>query len=458
MSTISPSSTFTGSSSFGPDLQNALNRAISIASLPIQQMTADKQKFDDRATELGTLSGLFTTLQTSLQSLASGSGSKVLAASVSDPTILQASITGSPLQGSYTIQVLNPGSSSSALSNAGPTPVTDPSSQNISSSTSFTLTVGSNTYTITPGGQSLNALAESINSSGAPVQATVINLGSPSAPDYRLALQDTNLGSDALQLNDGTNNLLTTTATGTNASYTVNGQPPGGISSNSRTVTIAPGLNVSLEKAGTSTVTVAGNTTSISNSLNAFVTAYNAVVAEVQKQHGQNAGPLVGDSSVLAMESSLRQLADYSGSSGSINSLSQLGLQFTKTGTLTFDPTALSGLSSQQISDAISFLGDPNAGGYLQFATNTLNSLMDPTTGLLPTEQQSLQAQSTKEAQAINDAQDRVTQLGNNLMAQMAAADALISKLQSQTQFIVGLFQLPTQNSNGTFSTNSSGG
>jgi hypothetical protein len=83
---------------------------------------------------------------------------------------------------------------------------------------------------------------------------------------------------------------------------------------------------------------------------------------------------------------------------------------------------------------------------------------MDPTTGLLPTEQQSLQAQSTKEAQAINDAQDRVTQLGNNLMAQMAAADALISKLQSQTQFIVGLFQLPTQNSNGTFSTNSSGG
>jgi hypothetical protein len=33
----------------------------------------------------------------------------------------------------------------------------------------------------------------------------------------------------------------------------------------------------------------------------------------------------------------------------------------------------------------------------------------------------------------------------------MAAADALISKLQNQTQFIVGLFQLPTQNSNGTF-------
>jgi len=451
MSTISPASTFTGSSSFGPDLQNALNRAISIASLPIQQMTADKQRIDDRATEVGTLSTLFGTLQTSLQTLASGSGSKVLAATVSDPTILQASITGSPLQGSYAIQVLDPGSSSSALSNAGSTPVTDPSTQNISSSTSFTLTVGSNTYTVSPASQDLNSLAAAINSAGAPVQATVINLGGPSAPDYRLALQSTDLGGDALQLNDGTNNLLTQTATGANASYTVNGQPPGGISSNSRTVTIAPGLDISLNKAGTSTVTVAGNTTAISNSLNAFVTAYNAVVAEVQKQHGQNAGPLTGDSSVLAMESSLRQLGDYSGSSGSITSLTQLGIQFTKTGALTFDPSALSGLSSQKISDAISFLGDPNAGGYLQFATSTLNGLLDPITGLLSSEQQSLQAQSTKEAKAISDAQDRVTQLGNNLMAQMAAADALISKLQSQTQFIVGLFQLPTQNSNGTF-------
>lgn len=455
MSTISPASTFTGSSSFGPDLQAALSRAISIASLPIQQMTADKQSIDDRASELSTLTGLFNTLQTSLQSLASGSGSKVLAATVSDPTVFQASINGTPLQGSYTIQVLDPGSSSSALSNAGSTPVTDPSTQNISSATSFTLTVGSNTYTITPAAQSLNSLADAINSSGAAVQATVINLGSPTAPDYRLALKSTNLGNVALQLNDGTNDLLSATATGTNASYTVNGQPSGGISSNSSTVTIAPGLNVTLEKAGTATVTVAGNTSAISSSLNSFVTAYNAIVAELGKQHGKDAGPLAGDSAVWQMESVLRQLGDYSGSSGSITSLTQLGLQFTKQGTLTFDPSALNGLSSQQITDAISFLGDPNTGGYLQFATNTLNSLLDPVSGLLPSEQQSLQQQSQNEATAISDAQDRVNQLANNLMAQMAAADALITKLQQQTQFIVGLFNIPTINSNGSISNGS---
>ena len=458
MSTISPTGTLTGSSTFGPDLQNALNRALAIAALPIQQMTADQQTINNQASELSTITGLFTTLQSSLQTLASGSGSNVLAASVSDSTVVQASITGTVLQGSYTIQVLDPGSSSSALSNAGSTPVTDPSTQNISSSSSFTLTVGTNTTTITPASQSLNALAAAINSSGAGVQATVINLGSPTAPDYRLAVQNNNLGTDTVQLNDGTNDLLTTTATGTSASYTVNGQPSGGISTNSRTVTVAPGLDVSLEQAGTATVTVSGNTSSIANSLNSFVTSYNAVVAELGKQHGQNAGPLAGDSTVLEMENALRQLGNYSGSSGSINSLTQLGLEFTKTGTLTFNSSTLSGLTSQQLTDAIAFLGDPNTGGYLQFATNTLNGLLDPTTGVLSNEQQALQDQSTREGQAITEAQDRLTQLQTNLTAQMAAADALITTLQNQTQFIDGLFQIPTLNANGTVGSSSSGG
>ena len=451
MSTSIPSlSTTTGSSSFAPDLQSALNRAIAIASLPIQLLTAEKQKLDDQVSELNTVNGLVTSLQTALQSFPSGSGSSGLAASVSDQTVLQASITGTPLQGTYTIQVLNAGAPSTALSNAGSTPVTDPTTQNISSSASFTLTVGSSTYTINPASSNLNALAAGINSSGAPVKATVVNLGSPTAPDYRLALQSTNLGNIALQLNDGTSNLLSTTSTGTSASYTVNGQPSGGITSNTDTVTIAPGLNVTLEKAGTSTVTVAANTSGLSNALSSFVGAYNSVFGELQKQHGQNAGPLTGDSTVITLETALRQLVNYNGGSGSVTSLTQLGIQFQKDGTLSFDPTVLSGLSSQQIADAFSFLGDPNASGYLQTATTTVQSLLNPNTGVLPTETQNLQAQSQKEADAISAAQDRVTQLADSLTQQMAAADALIAKLQQQTQFIVGLFQIPTINSNGT--------
>lgn len=458
MSTSIPSlGTTVGGSTFGPDLQNAVNRAIAIASLPIQQMTAEQQLIQAQSSELNTISGLFTTLQSSLQLFPNGSGSSGLAASVSDQTILQANLTGSSLQGSYSIQVLNPGSSSTAVSHAGSTPVTDPTTQNISSSSSFTLTVGTTNYTITPASQNLNALAAGINSSGAAVQATVVNLGSPSAPDYRLALQSTSLGNIALQLNDGTTNFLTTTSPGASASYTINGQPPLGISSNSDTVTIAPGLNVTLEKTGTATVTVSANTSALSNALNSFVSNYNAVLAELQKQHGQNAGPLAGDNTVLTMQNSLRELVNYTGGSGSITSLTQLGIQYTQQGTLSFDPTALSGLSSQQISDAFSFLGDSSTGGYLQSAANTLKGLLNPTTGVIPNEAQNLQTQNQHEADAISAAQDRVNQLNTSLTAQMAAADALIATLQNQTQFIDGLFQIPTLNSNGTIGTRSNG-
>ena len=457
-SSIPSLGTTVGGSTFGPDLQNALNRAIAIASLPIQQMTSEQQQIQAQSTELNTISGLFTTLQSDLQSFPTGSGSSGLAAGVSDQTVLQANLTGSSLQGSYSIKVLDPGSSSTALSKAGSTPVTDPTTQNISSSASFTLTVGTTNYTITPGSQNLNALAAGINSSGAPVQATIVNLGSPSAPDYRLALQSTELGNIALQLNDGTTNFMTAPSPGASASYTINGQPPGGITSNTDTVTIAPGLNVTLEKAGTATVTVSANTSALSNALNSFVSDYNAVLAELQKQHGQSAGPLAGDSTVLTMQTSLRQLVNYTGGSGSITSLTQLGIQFTQQGTLSFDSTALSGLSSAQISDAFSFLGDPNTGGYLQSATNTLKGLLDPTTGVIPNEAQNLQTQNQHEAQAISAAQDRVNQLNTNLTAQMAAADALIATLQNQTQFIDGLFQIPTLNSNGTIGNNGSSG
>src|SRR3984885_11146741 len=359
-SLAAPQTSTTGSSTFASDLQASVTRALEIASLPMQALQADQSTISGETSELSTLGGLFNSLQTSLQAISSGTGSNALQAAVGDQTIVSASVTGSALPGTYTIDVLNAGSASSAMSNSA-TAVADPTSQNISASTSFTLTVGTSTYTISA--SNLNALATAINSSGAPVQAVVINIGSPTAPNYQLSLQSTALGAVALQLNDGTTNLLSPLNTGSSASYTVDGQPPAGITTNSSTVTVAPGLNVTPEKQGTTTVSVSSSLAAVSRELSAFVTAYNATVAEVQKNVGQNGGALVGDSTVLSMEQALRQMITYSGSGGSITSLAQLGVEFTQQGTLTFNSSTLSGLSQSQINDALTFLGNPNSGG-----------------------------------------------------------------------------------------------
>jgi flagellar hook-associated protein 2 len=443
LSLFAPQTATTGTSTFASDLQSSVTRALEIASLPMQTLQADQSTISGQTSELSTLSGLFNSLQTSLQNITSGTGTNALQATSSDQSVATASVTGSALAGTYTVQVLNAGSYSSATSNSA-TAVTDPTSQNISTSTSFTLTVGTTNYNLSA--SNLNSLASAINASGAPVQAVVINLGSPAAPNYQLSLQATSLGDVALQLNDGTNNLMGTLNAGTNGSYTVNGQPSGGITTDASTVTLAPGLNVTLGAVGTTTITVSSSLSSVSSQLSSFVTAYNAAFAEVQKNFGQNGGALVGDSSVLNMQQALQQMITYSGSSGSITSLAQLGVEFTQQGTLTFNSSAISGLSQSQISDALTFLGDPNSGGFLQYANNTLTSVTDPTSGVIATETQTLQAQSQNDQTQIDNDQTKLQLMQTNLQNQMAQANALIASLQNQTNFLQGLFQADTSN------------
>jgi flagellar hook-associated protein 2 len=440
-SLANPQSSTTGSSTFASDLQASVNRALEIASLPMEALQNDQSTISGQISELNTLGGLFNSLQTSLDAIGGTGGSSVQAV-VSDQSVLSASVTGSPLPGTYTIQVLNAGSSSSAISNSA-TPVTDPATQDISSSSSFTLTVGTSSYTVTA--SDLNDLAAAINSSGAPVQAVVVNLGSPSSPNYQLSLQATGLGNVALQLSDGTN-LLTSLNTGTDASYTVDGQPPTGISTDSSTVTIAPGLSVDLAAVGTSTVTVSSSLSSVSSELSSFVTAYNAAFAELEKNFGQNGGALVGDSTVLDMQQALNQMINYSGAGGSITSLAQLGVEFTQQGTLTFDSSAIAGLSSSQINDALTFLGGTTTGGFLEYANNTLNGITDPVAGSVATETQTLQSESQNNQTQITNDQAQLALMQTSLQTQMAQANALIATLQTRTTFLEGLFQADTSN------------
>ena len=87
-----------------------------------------------------------------------------------------------------------------------------------------------------------------------------------------------------------------------------------------------------------------------------------------------------------------------------------------------------------------------SGGGFLQYASNTLDSVTDPTTGVIETDTQSLQTQNTQDQTEITNDQAQLTTLQTNLQAQMAQANALIAKLQTQTTFLEGLFQADTSN------------
>lgn len=430
----------TGLSAYAADLQNALNRSIGLAALPLTLLQQQQSQLSSESSALSVLNTQFSVLQSTITNLNSAARNVVTSA-VSDASILSASAEAGALPGVYTVQVTDPGSFASAISADGLPTVTDPTTQNISSASSFTLTVDGVTRTITPATNTLTALASAINADTlAGVQATIVNIGPPSAPDYRLSLQSSSLGNVSIQLNDGSD-LLSPLTPGTLAQYQVNGSPATPIQSNSRDVTVAPGVTVQLLKTGSSTVTVSQSPSSVVSALSAFVTSYNAAVNELNKSFGQNSGPLNGRSIVFDLKRSLHGLASYSGGTGAFTSLTDLGLSFDSNGHLNFDATALAGATGQAMSDLSSFLGGATSGGFLQFATDQLNSIEDPTTGIINTTINSVSNQITHQNQLISDKQDYIKQLQKSLEAKMAAADAAIARIESQVSFFTGLFQ-----------------
>jgi len=443
--------TFNGSSSYAADLQQTITHAVDIASIPLNQLNRNVTALQAQATEIGYLQNGFNLLQNAIKSLTAGVNGGGLSASVADDTIASANLVSSSTinAGTYSLNVINAGSPSVSVSNTGLPTVTDPTSTSISTASSYTLTVNGSTLTITPVANSLNALAQAINTSGAGVSATVINLGSPSAPSYTLSLQSTALGNIPIQLNDGTQDLLNTLSTGTQAQYQVNGQPATAISSSSSTVTLAPGLTVNLLHTGQTTITVANDPSAASTAISSFITAYNATVDELATNRGTAAGPLSGQGIVFSLGQTLRGLVGFTGGAGSVTTLADLGVTFDGKGHLAFDQEQFASVAAANPGDLASFLGNGKDSGFLAAASSIIDGVTNPSNGIFQAQQATIQHRIDADNLEISDTQDRINTMQTQLTAQMSAADALLSKLQSQVSFMTQLFQAQNAIANG---------
>jgi flagellar hook-associated protein 2 len=435
--------TFTGVSKFASSLQQVLARAVGIASLPLNTLQAGLTTLDTRQSALQTLDLTFSNLQQSVNSLQSTLTSGLLNASVSNGSIVSANVAAGASTGTYSIEVDGLGSYSSALSLAGSTPVTDPSTQGIASALPLTLSLGSATTTITPAGSSLSDLADAINTqAGNQVHATLVNVGSNASPDYRLSLTAANLGTDAIGLTDSSGtNLISTSTPGALASYKVDGADP--ILSNTRAITLSPGLTVNLigqsSPGQATTITVQNDPSQLASSFGAFAQAYNAAADAVSQQHGQSGGALQGDSLLQSLSGVLSQLGTYSNGSPE-GALANFGITVDQTGQLSVDTFAFTSAANSNFSGLLATLGSSDSGGFLKTATDLLSGVEAAGTGSLPSEESSVTSQITAQQSKIADEQNTVNQLQTNLTAQIAKADAALAQLETQVSYVTGLF------------------
>jgi len=449
--TVTATTYFNGMSSDAQSLNSQISRQVQMASLPIELLQNDVTNLTSQSNELQSLNTDMASVQSAISGIASAAGD-MMSASISDSSVASPTIGSNATAGTYSLAVTNLGSYSEAVSGASLPKVTDPTTQSISTSSSFTLTVNGETIQppIQPSGASLDALAQAITASNAGVQATVINVGSNTVPDYRLSLQSDQYGSVTMQLNDGSDLLQQSSSDlGQPVQYSINGQA---VTSGSRTVTLALGLTANLtgvSQNGPSTVTVAPDSSSIGNALQSLVTAYNKAIADLGTNRGQSGGALTGQSIVSGLTNSLQSLATYTVGSGSISSLAALGLTFADaSGQLSFNQNTFDSATSGQTAALQQFLGSANGGGFLGTATTALANIEDAGSGMLTQDISHTQSQITSINTQIAAQQAQVAQLQQNLIKQMAAADAMIYSLQQQSSYFQQMFAAQNSNKN----------
>jgi flagellar hook-associated protein 2 len=275
------------------------------------------------------------------------------------------------------------------------------------------------------------------------VQASIVNVGSSGSPDYRLSLRASSLGASAIALTDGSNNSLIASSTaGSLASYKLDGLPDS-ITSTSRTITLAPGVQVNLlgqsAPGAATTVTIADDASGLSAAFQAFAQSYNAAVDAVAQQHGQGGGVLEGDSLLQSLSGVLSQLGTYSNGSPA-QALANFGITVDKTGHMSVDSAAFQTAANANFPALLSTLGNSTTGGFLETATNLMSGLEDPVTGIVKSEESSLATRITAQQTAIGDQQARVSEIQQSLTAQIAKADEAIASLESQVSYVTGLF------------------
>ncbi len=433
---------FTGVSTFSSDFQTILTHAQQVGQIPIQQLQNQQAQVLAEKQALIALQPYVSTVASDLTNLGTIASSQALSATSSNTAAVSVTNTGATSPASYSITNIT--SLATAASETSLQGYANSTSAPVSSTGTLNLIVGSNQYTINLSSQNnnLNGLVSAINGLNAGVTASVLTTGNGPNPDY-LSISATSTGATTLQLMDdptGANtNLITNTNQGTNASFTFNGIP---VTRSTNTVNdLAPGLTFTLQQTTSSTpvtLSLATDPTQLSNALSSFVSDYNNLLGQVAQQVGTSAGPLSGNIIVTTLESAMQQLSAYQGT-GSIKSLSDLGITFNSTGQMSFSQHTFSALSPSQISGACPFLGSASSG--LAAMANNFTTLSDPVSGMIINQENGYDQTNTDLGNQIQTLTTRLTQTQNALQQQLAAADTTIASMQTQQQQLTASIQ-----------------
>ncbi len=213
--------------------------------------------------------------------------------------------------------------------------------------------------------------------------------------------------------------------------------------SNSGLTDVLQGITLHLKGTGSTTLQITSDTSGIEDSVKGLVNAFQDAIQDLKTKTAYDTQQ--DQSGLLATSSALRGLSgEFSqllgtriNTGGTITSLFDLGLEFTRDGTITLnEDTLTAALANHPDEVKTLFAGKPGVTGLGTLLTDKLNTITQPSSGAIATEKQATQAQLDRLGTNIASTKARLDQRYDTLARQFAALDTYAAKLQQQGDYL----------------------
>ncbi len=418
------------------------------------QISQNQLKLDRFSQLSGHLSDLSSTID-SITDSRNGIESQSYTATYSEGFGYTATAGAGAVAGTYDVEITSLAKSQIDSSNQT---FADYATSGVIAQGTLSVDVGGTVTSITIDGtnDSVSGLADELNNV-AGISAYVLDTGDVTDP-YQLVVQSetgaaNNFTIDTTGLTGpGTAPTFSNVQAGSDATATINGIA---VSSSSNSINAVPGLTIEATESGLgqSTIVVGLDKAAFQEQVQTFLDDFNEIVNfyernTVYDSDSNIAGPLTGESVARGVVDRLQTLAtsDYSGVSGSLTLLAQIGIETNQDGTLSLDTVQFEEALEDNFEDVVELLTSDS--GPLAAVQAQIDDVYVNTNGLLDSRRDTLQDEIGRLQEDVDRETERIESRTETLRAQFTKMEEAFAELQNAGSFLSSLFAAPPSNNN----------
>lgn len=425
---------------------NIVDQLIEAERIPIKHVEAQKGKQENRLKLINDLETKLNGITSTIGALASTRGFSDMKLNSGDINVVSGTVDpNAAVTGNWNIEVMDLAQKAAALTNGFP----DKDKTQIGVGYfRFETPEGSKEVYINGSNNTLEGVANAINRAGVGMKAMVMNDRSdPDAP-YRLMVTGESVGDEhavsypTLYFLDGDQDIyFDREREAKNGRVKVDGFE---FEVGDNTVKdVIPGVTLELKQANpgrTVNLSVKEDKEVVSGKVKTFVDGVNAVLTFIQQQNSLNkdsdtTSTLGGDSILRSVENRLRGLIQNPqlGVGGNVTRLSQLGIAFTRQGTLEFDEKKFNDTLARNPSAVQKFLaGDGFSTGFIPTLKREVGTMLNTAFGPVAIRKRALQDRIGQMNQQIDDKQRQLSKKEEILRNKFAKLEETMSRLKGQ--------------------------